>query len=60
MVDALNRLPNQTTPVGIPYQTCDVHMFTLQHGYKVSTSTYYKEWWQKDSQHPKENISQKN
>jgi hypothetical protein len=30
MVDALSRLPNQTKPIGIPNQTCDVHMFTLQ------------------------------
>ncbi len=30
MADALSRLPNQTEPVGIPDQTCDAHMFTLQ------------------------------
>jgi hypothetical protein len=30
MVNALNRLPNQIELVGIPYQTCDVHLFTLQ------------------------------
>ncbi len=30
MADALNRLPNWTKLVGIPDQTCDVHMFTLQ------------------------------
>ncbi len=31
MVDALSILPNQIEPIGIPYQTCDAHMFTLQH-----------------------------
>ncbi len=30
VVNALNRLPNQTKPIGLPYQTYDVHMFTLQ------------------------------
>jgi hypothetical protein len=30
MVDALNRLPNYTKPVGIFDQTCDVCLFTLQ------------------------------
>jgi hypothetical protein len=30
MVDALSRLPNQTKPIGILDQTCDVHMFNLQ------------------------------
>ncbi len=29
MVDALNRLPNHTEIVGVPNQTCNVHMFTL-------------------------------
>jgi hypothetical protein len=29
MVDALNILPNYIKPIGIPYQTCDAHMFTL-------------------------------
>jgi hypothetical protein len=31
MVDTLSRLPHQTEPVGVPDQTCDAHMFTLQH-----------------------------
>jgi hypothetical protein len=30
MVDALSRLPNHIKLVGVPNQTCDVHMFTLQ------------------------------
>jgi len=30
MVDAFNRLPNQIEHVGIPNQTYDVHLFTLQ------------------------------
>jgi hypothetical protein len=30
MVDALSRLPNQSEPVGILYQTYDAHLFTLQ------------------------------
>jgi hypothetical protein len=30
MVDALNRLHNQITPIGIPIQTCDARLFTLQ------------------------------
>jgi hypothetical protein len=30
MVDAFNRLRNHTKHVGIPDQTCDVHLFTLQ------------------------------
>ncbi len=30
MVDALNRLPNQTELIGILDQTCDAHLFTLQ------------------------------
>jgi hypothetical protein len=30
MVDALSRLPNHIELVGIPYQTCDAHLFTLQ------------------------------
>jgi hypothetical protein len=29
MANALSRLPNQTKHVGVPDQTCDVHMFTL-------------------------------
>lgn len=30
VADALSRLPNQIEPIGLPYQTYDVHMFTLQ------------------------------
>jgi hypothetical protein len=30
MVDALSRLPNQIEHVGVPDQTCDAHLFTLQ------------------------------
>jgi hypothetical protein len=30
MAYALNILPNQTELVGVPDQTCDSHMFTLQ------------------------------
>jgi hypothetical protein len=30
MADALSRLPNQTKPIGVPNQTCDVHLFILQ------------------------------
>ncbi len=30
MVDALSRLPNKTKSVGVPDQTTDVHLFTLQ------------------------------
>jgi hypothetical protein len=30
MADALNRLPNHIEPIGIPNQTYDVHMFTLE------------------------------
>jgi hypothetical protein len=30
MVDALSRLSNQIKPIGIPNQTCDAHLFTLQ------------------------------
>jgi len=30
MVDALSRLPNEIKLVGIPNQTCDVHMFIFQ------------------------------
>jgi hypothetical protein len=29
MANALNRLPNQFESIGIPYQTCDAHLFTL-------------------------------
>jgi hypothetical protein len=30
MANALSRLPNPTEPIGIPNQTCDAHLFTLQ------------------------------
>ncbi len=30
MTNALNRLPNHIEPIGIPDQTCDVHIFTFQ------------------------------
>jgi hypothetical protein len=30
MAYALNRLPNHVEPIGVPDQTCDAHMFTLQ------------------------------
>ncbi len=40
MVDALNRLPNQTKHVGVPYQTCDAHMFTLQPKWLLSVYEY--------------------
>jgi hypothetical protein len=30
MANALNRLPNQTKPIGVFNQTCDAHLFTLQ------------------------------
>jgi hypothetical protein len=30
MVEALSRLPNQTKHVGVPNQTYDAHLFTLQ------------------------------
>jgi hypothetical protein len=40
MVDALNRLPNQTKLVGILNQTCDVHMFTLQPKWLQSVYEY--------------------
>ncbi len=30
MAGALNRLPNQIEPIGVPDQTCDVHLFILQ------------------------------
>jgi hypothetical protein len=30
MANALNRLPNHTKHVGVPNQTYDAHMFTLQ------------------------------
>jgi hypothetical protein len=30
MANAFSRLPNHIEPVGVPYQTCDAHMFTLQ------------------------------
>ncbi len=28
MVDAFSRLPNQTKLVGVPNQTCDIHLTT--------------------------------
>ncbi len=28
--NALSRLPNQMEPIGVPNQTIDVHLFTLQ------------------------------
>ncbi len=40
MVDALIRLPNQTKPIGIHDQTCDVHMFTLQPEWLQSVYEY--------------------
>ncbi len=43
MVDALSRLHNQTKHVGIPYQTCDAHMFTLQHEWLQSMYEYLLE-----------------
>jgi hypothetical protein len=30
MADALSRLPNQAELVGVPNQTTDIHLFTLQ------------------------------
>ncbi len=30
MADALRRLPNQAKPIGVPNQTIDAHMLTLQ------------------------------
>ncbi len=30
LADALSRLPNQTRLIGVPNQTCDAHLFTLQ------------------------------
>jgi Uri superfamily endonuclease len=30
MANALSKLSNQIEPVGIPNQTCDVHLFALQ------------------------------
>ncbi len=30
MANALSRLPNHTEHVGVPNQTCDAHLFTLQ------------------------------
>jgi hypothetical protein len=30
MAYALNRLPNHIELVGVPHETCDVHLFTLQ------------------------------
>jgi hypothetical protein len=30
MANALNRLPNQAKPIGVPNQTIDAHMLTLQ------------------------------
>jgi hypothetical protein len=40
MVNALNGLPNQIKPIGIPYQTYDVHMFTLQPEWLQSVYEY--------------------
>jgi hypothetical protein len=40
MVDALNRLPNHTKPIGISDQTCDAHMFTLQSEWLQSVYEY--------------------
>jgi hypothetical protein len=30
MANALSKLPNQIELVGVPHQTCDAHLFTLQ------------------------------
>jgi hypothetical protein len=40
MVDALNRLSNHIELVGIPKQTCDVHLFTLQPKWLQSVYEY--------------------
>ncbi len=40
MTNALSRLPNQIELVGVCNQTCDVHMFTLQHEWLQSVYEY--------------------
>jgi hypothetical protein len=43
IVDALNRLPNQTEPIRAPNQTCNAHMFTLQPEWLHSVYEYLLE-----------------
>ncbi len=43
MVDALNRLPNHTEPIGVLDQTYDAHMFTLQHEWLQNVYEYLLE-----------------
>jgi hypothetical protein len=43
MANALSRLPNHTKLVGIPYQTYDAHMFTLQPEWLQSVYEYLLE-----------------
>ncbi len=43
MADALSRLSNQIERVGIFDQTCDAHMFTLQHEWLLNVYDYLLE-----------------
>jgi hypothetical protein len=43
MVDALSRLPNHTQHVGVPNQTYDAHLFTLQPKWLQSVYEYLLE-----------------
>ncbi len=43
MANALSRLPNHTKPVGVPYQTCDAHLFILQHEWLQNVYQYLLE-----------------
>jgi len=43
MADAFNRLPNHTKHVGVPNQTCDAHMLTLQPVWLQSVYEYLLE-----------------
>jgi hypothetical protein len=43
MADALSTLPNHTKPIGVPDQTYDAHLFTLQPKWLQSVYEYLLE-----------------
>jgi hypothetical protein len=43
MANALSRLPNQIEPIGVPHQTCDAHLLTLQLEWLQSVYEYLLE-----------------
>jgi len=54
MVDALSRLHNHIELVGVPHQTYDAHLFTLQLEWLQNVYEYLLERMM--PQHPKDNI----